>query len=868
MTVFPTVEVSVYVRDSEGNAIANATVCAFLSSVERYSGVIIPLVVSTNSDQNGLAVLNLFPNDLGSEGSFYKILIAPSENVTYTINAVIPNEDCNIEDCATVTGDIRNISASTLGLFYRYLLEAKNFGGAFDSGSLKLDEETDTIDLTKFNDPFTYDVSTGCRVFLDGIKQEKEKLVFQDSRTVKLDEAFPEGTLVEVESSITQATPFIKGVGVKLSGFGSIGTAIQNISSDKLDLIIDKEETLVSDVTVPENVNLVFARGGKLSGNYTLTIDGGIDAGLFQIFGSDLSVNGSPKIEAVYPEWFGAVGDGIADDTVAIQRTGIFCKESSVILRMYNKTYVITDTLDLYDISISGCNEQTILKYEGEKKEVILNIGGSSSGTIAFYKIIENLKVIYEPTDWSLDFIGILARNFQHSIFRNIYVYGTGVGFAALGESAGFSYNSFFRYSSYRNKYGLLLLTYNNQTIGWVNENAWYSCCFRNSSSDIAKGDGYGVVFDRKTVDSYNSHNNNRFLDCNFEIGPIDGTIERIPFLFNECGAYNTCERARHENNGSVFAKIIFSSSVPKYNDLSASLATGSIDGIKLVNGSNENFYNKANLKYSLDINPGSLIKGFDDGVVKVYEPLSVTKSNGLKYDTSSYVSIIKNGVKCFGSDTLSFELKVRQYKQYIVNITKLYNSGRTILLAFDTEGDQIINPSEHVVYGSAYESTSYGGCLITGTDGVLNSIININSDEVDYVRVLIRDGSFSNISVLSDDKDAYIVGNTNPQTPISEVSCDPNNLTSGFYGVGSIVYNSDSAVFYKATVGGYKAPDRIASNSYTKFQLISYDGSIYYCYTSGETSSSPTIDTSGDIIVDGTCEWKLEGDEAIFSLM
>lgn len=71
---------------------------------------------------------------------------------------------------------------------------------------------------------------------------------------------------------------------------------------------------------VPKGAVLLFEGGflinGKIKGNGTF-----IHAGAKQIFDYSISIKGNWRGTKFLPEWFGAVGDGIANDTEAFQRT-------------------------------------------------------------------------------------------------------------------------------------------------------------------------------------------------------------------------------------------------------------------------------------------------------------------------------------------------------------------------------------------------------------------------------------------------------------------------------------------------------------------------------------------------------------------
>lgn len=83
-------------------------------------------------------------------------------------------------------------------------------------------------------------------------------------------------------------------------------------------LITIDRATPAGAMSIPENTVLKVIPGGSIDipKGKTLKIKGTVEAGLYRIFRGEGEVNG---LTTVYPEWFGAQGDGVADDTKAIQ---------------------------------------------------------------------------------------------------------------------------------------------------------------------------------------------------------------------------------------------------------------------------------------------------------------------------------------------------------------------------------------------------------------------------------------------------------------------------------------------------------------------------------------------------------------------
>jgi len=138
--------------------------------------------------------------------------------------------------------------------------------------------------------------------------------------------------------------------------------------------------TFLTAETVPSNVTLEFETGAMIvtASGINVDIAGTMDSNPSQKF--DLSqggtVSGLTNVPIIYPEYFGAVGDGVTEDTTAIQNTINSCVEKSVIQFVPGKTY-LTGTLTLRQQSylgagnLAGFTTRSAIQYSGTTGNVM-----------------------------------------------------------------------------------------------------------------------------------------------------------------------------------------------------------------------------------------------------------------------------------------------------------------------------------------------------------------------------------------------------------------------------------------------------------------------------------------------------------------
>lgn len=123
--------------------------------------------------------------------------------------------------------------------------------------------------------------------------------------------------------------------------------------------VIQYDFILCENITIPTNCVLEFY-GGSISGAYTLTgTNTGINAGLVKIFNTNIILDGTWNLIETYPEWFGAKGDGVTDNSDILQKCIDFSYNNRISIILQKGLYRVTKTIIAYGASNIIGNSRT-----------------------------------------------------------------------------------------------------------------------------------------------------------------------------------------------------------------------------------------------------------------------------------------------------------------------------------------------------------------------------------------------------------------------------------------------------------------------------------------------------------------------------
>ncbi len=190
--------------------------------------------------------------------------------------------------------------------------------------------------------------------------------------------------------------------------------------------------SMSQSVTLTSNITLKIEKGAVLSiaAGKTLTINGSFEAGLYQVF--DCVGTGVVKFGGesdVYPEWWGATGDGVNSDSLALS-LAVDSISSGRIKGNKNSTYYIPTRVDIINKSHFRISDFNILSAGADDI--------ASDATYSVFTIVDSSYVWVERCSIT-DTKGQTAIKIYDSdhiyILENIITDFTYTGISVLGDS-------------------------------------------------------------------------------------------------------------------------------------------------------------------------------------------------------------------------------------------------------------------------------------------------------------------------------------------------------------------------------------------------------------------------------------------------
>lgn len=279
------------------------------------------------------------------------------------------------------------------------------------------------------------------QIFISGVYQQKNTYSVSGS-TLTFDTAPPSGT---GNIEVVVFSPLIMGAATDAAVVqytaGGTGAVITNVQAELRKqfrtsnystfaqaataaagntLIVDSSVAISADTTV--TVSMVVEKPGMftVASGKTLTISGPFTAGLFQLFsGAGSVVFGAGSVTDVYPEWFGAVGDGVTNDTNAVSKT----IASGALNIAYSQEYLINDciTITMQGQKHVGCGAAALVRdgslatsamltasnvdgieFKGLTFKVAANTENSQDGFFIDLSSCDNVRIINNTFDSSI----------------------------------------------------------------------------------------------------------------------------------------------------------------------------------------------------------------------------------------------------------------------------------------------------------------------------------------------------------------------------------------------------------------------------------------------------------------------------------
>jgi hypothetical protein len=595
---------------------------------------------------------------------------------------------------------------------------------------------------------------------------------------------------------------------------------------------------------------------------------------------------------------FGAVGDGSADDTNALNAA--FSSGADFVVFGEGYTYKITDTV-VCPNGVGADFQSSSILYAGTRNRAAFQFGQTSGAQEAN---LSNVNIAAQTADVTNDgFVGLKIYNAQRNNINVSRVSGFthNVEFVSRGQGVtGVSFAATFLGTC---KYALTT-TCDGAAFNYINANTFFVEDWTNISPQAGDTHGWFArgIAGASTLEIQNG-NRVHF----HSIQPGNGNVGEVR---NACklvdiASINIIQIDRYESGRGHIAVIsgpvgdgIIAAEVIAENIFQIGLLTSGGGAIipslseigsarfNLIEWVNDKSYSGAAIESS---NLAATLKSYSSSSVTVTGGLHLTIGDGEPRLSCTFggMEMGANTVRLNGADrSIGFFVDIQGGESF--KIWADVESGQTCCVAvaaYNAQGQRIPYPGGGAVpdIKTIYSGTDRYNRWTTDMGGAYFSpntetyMKFTTSTAVKRLRVFIAFGAGYVRSF-------GIVRFTQSQMPMTPSSGLPLNLWNhycggdptsgefGMYGRGDVAYldtaSGSGLDGYQCTTGGYLCPAWAPSTAVTLGMLRYNSSNVYQCTTAGTTAGSGGPTGTGSSISDGTAVWKYLSTKAAFTLI
>ncbi|MCX7604919.1 MAG: hypothetical protein N2036_12655 [Bryobacteraceae bacterium] len=236
---------------------------------------------------------------------------------------------------------------------------------------------------------------------------------------------------------------------------------------------------------------------------------------------------GSILERTVHAQLFGAVGDGVANDTTALQNAANAAAANGALLVIGRGNFLVTAPITVPGEAAGLIMEGGVITRSGSGIGLILGNSGTFNNRNKVYRNIRVQRAV--QSDWSSEGdIGVRIFNIDACDVDIRQAEGFTIGVQLVGDQRGCEDSTLYYGRIVNNRIGLDLRTLTASA--WMNSLVHVGGHFANGATVNPTQARFGVRFSREPG-AYTLHNRHLFLGPAFELQNQSGAVDAIPFL-------------------------------------------------------------------------------------------------------------------------------------------------------------------------------------------------------------------------------------------------------------------------------------------------------------------------------------------------